>query len=163
MREYLAAPRLPEDAADLIGLWYVPVLMELAGRDDFVRDPVALAAVIWPRVDAAEIAAALDRMEELGFFDGGNVATDRILDGRLAEAARAYHVAQLEHARDALESIPHDERYLASLTVAIRSSDLPALLASLHRFHIEVVDPHRAAAGDLVVQLSVQLFPRTRA
>ncbi len=162
VREFLTARRPDADAASLFGRWYAPGVMELSRQPGFDPEPAALAARLWPEGEACEVEAALTGLRDAGLLGPGPVATDQEIEGDLAQAARTYHAAQLDHARAAMDTFSSDERYLASLTVGIRAEDLPKLVATLHRFQLEVVEPHRSDRADSVVQVSVQVFPRTR-
>lgn len=166
-RDFARAERPPEDLADLLGRWYVPAIFELARVPGFQAHPDWIRHRLWPDVEVEEIAAALARLVEAGLLRARGsgeppVATEKLVQGDRAAAARQFHAAQLEHAREAMETLPGNLRHVASVTVAIRRDDLPRLIEALHRFQLEVVEPFRAADPDLVVQLGAHLFPRSR-
>ena len=164
LADFLSARRPdPEDAA-LLGRWYVPVILELQRCEGFRPEVDWLMARLWPTPDTDELTRALRLLREGDLLgDRRSVATERQLDDEaMARMARAYHRQQLEHASQAIDEVPSADRYLGSLSVAVRRDDLPALIEALHLFQLSVIEPHRAVDADLVVQVNVQLFPRTR-
>ena len=178
-RQHLRALRAHRDAEllgdkqfGLLERWYVPVILELARTGALQDDATWLSERLWPEVDAPELRTALDDLFEAGALvrppDGIQarheaMATVREPQGDASAIAKRYHAEQLAHASDALHEFGPDERYLASLTVAIPRARLPELVEALHRVPLEVTAPFREIEGaDHVVQLSVQLFPRVR-
>ena len=164
------AHRPTREQAALLGQWFVPVILVLARSAAFVPEGRWLASRIWPPVDEHELDLALRGLVELGILtsDGSRtavdlspIATNRQLSDELSRIGRAYHEHQLAHAAAALD-LDADRRHFGSLTVGIRSDRIGALAEALHRFQLEVIEPFRAGPdADAVVQVSVQMFPRT--
>jgi uncharacterized protein (TIGR02147 family) len=161
MRDYRSAQRPSDEVAGLLWRWYVPVILELVKLPDFRLEAAWLHERLWPEVDEEVLEIVLHQVQATGLL-GGSVATERELSGGLAEMARLYHISQLDHAKEALDKLPSTERYLASVTVAVRRDRMRELLDSIHRLHLEVVEPHHTDTPDTVVQLNVQLFPRLK-
>jgi uncharacterized protein (TIGR02147 family) len=167
------ARRMTPEELPLLAHWFVPVLLEMARIGVLTADADAVAARLWPPVDVESVRAVISELVERGALqrtedgrlatDGRPFATDRDVAADPAEAVRAYHVAQLEHAALAMRTFAPEERHVASLVVAVPATALPALIRALHAFHLEVIEPYRTAAGAdaRLVQVSVQLFPRT--
>jgi uncharacterized protein (TIGR02147 family) len=164
LADYASARRPSQREAELLGRWYVPVVLELQHLPDATTDPVRIAARLWPTPDLEELTATLACMAERGMFgEPADVATEaQIDDDLLAGMARRHHREQLHHASLALDQFDSAERYVSSLSLAIERSRLPELVERLHHLQLELVEPFRADAPDQVVQLCVQLFPRTR-
>jgi len=175
LRALRDADRVSDKQFGLLERWYVPVILELARTGQLRDDADWLATRLWPEVTADELRTALHDLFAAGVLErtGDGIearhealATVRRPDGDTAAIAKRYHADQLAHASDALHEFGPDERYLASLTVAVPRERLPELIEALHRVPLEVTAPFREPTGtdeavaDHVVQLSVQLFPR---
>lgn len=172
VRDAQLALRPSLQQARLLGRWYVPVILELSRTEGFRLEPAWLTEKIWPEVELGELADTVDALVGLGILrvrdgvtvvDHPPISTNRQLTEELSKIGRAYHRTQLEHASVALEEQSSEVRHVASLAVAIDANRLPELRTALHRFQLEVIEPFRVSAGgDTVVQVSVQLFSRTR-
>jgi len=163
LADFLKARRPQKSEAPLLARWYVPVILELRRCEDFQPTTDWLSTRLWPQPDPVELEEALAQLSKLGILDGTqSVATERELDDdELTAMARTYHRQQLAHASEALDAFSQEQRYLGSLSVAIRHDQLPQLVEALHQFQLQVIEPHRSDDPDMVVQVNVQLFPRT--
>ncbi|MCB9678034.1 MAG: TIGR02147 family protein [Alphaproteobacteria bacterium] len=167
---YALRPTLRQ--AQLLGRWFVPVILELVRAGRASLDPEWLAARIWPEVTADEVDETVRALREAGIvteedgtmrIDHRPIATNRQLSDELSRTGRQYHHVQLEHASRALDEQPPETRWVGSLAVAVDGSRIEEMQQALHRFQLEVIEPFRADAGaDTVVQVSLQLFARTR-
>jgi uncharacterized protein (TIGR02147 family) len=174
-RQYRSAPRITGEEGSLLAAWFVPVLLELARIGGLPDDPAEAAGLLWPEVDAIIVGEAVRALREQGVLvpeaggrlrtGGQPLATAREVGEELAELVRSYHASQFEHAGVAMRSFGRDVRHVSSLVVAVPSGAVDELIGSLHRFQLDVIEPFRAEPDDLgpvrLVQVSVQLFPRT--
>lgn len=155
----------------LLGLWFVPVIVELARTSACQLEPAWLHTRIWPEVPLDQLTSALAALYELGVLstdEHGAVNVDprawttgtQLEGDEVSRIARAYHQVQLEHATRALEEQRSETRFVGSMTVAVDGTRLPDLIAALQRFQLDAVQPFRSEPTE-VVQVSFQLFARS--
>lgn len=174
IRDHERAIRPTIEQARLLGLWFVPVVLELArSNPDFVLDPGWVAGKLWPPVELDEVAPVLEALVETGILrqeEGGvrvdprPFASDVQLSDELSRIGKRYHRDQLEHALRALDEQGAHRRWVGSIAVAVEEHRLDELREALLRFQLEVIEPFRArdCTGAKVVQVGVQLFERQR-
>lgn len=154
------------------GSWIHLAILGLARFDGFRPEATWIARRLWPEVDEDVVKVALVDLLRAGVLteaegawrvDQRPLGTGRrIHDRELSVAARRLHLDQLDHAALALETFGADERFTASVSIAISRDQLPDLIAALHRFHLEVIEPFREGPPEQLVEVVVALFPRSR-
>lgn len=171
MRRFRTGRRLVDSTWDLFAHWYVPAVAELARCEGFREDPAWIAEVMRPRITTEQAAEALVVLQEGSFLARGE-------DGRLRpteaifrtehEVARVERIAVaewhrnlLERAREALDTLPADERHFASASLPMSAELLKELKAVISTFMEDVTSrtTGHPSERDRVYQLCVQLFP----
>ena len=167
-RRFRAARRIDGDLFAYLSHWYNPAIRELAGREDFSEDPRWIASQVRPRISPAEAAQAMKLLLSLGLLVR-NPDTGRVLRGEptlttehevRSLGAYAFHRQMIERAGESLETVPHQLRDLAALTVCISPKTAALVKERIHQFRealTELCDSDTAAEG--VYQLNIQWFP----
>lgn len=154
-----------------LGSWLHLTLLEAARASDFDADPVALAAVIWPRTSAEAIENALADLQSDGVLErtDNGWRTDlrplrtaaQVESGRMSEHAQSLHRDQLLQAREALDAFPSHQRTVASVTVAVAESRVAELLAAAHEIPLQLAAEHADDEPERVVELILAAYPHT--
>lgn len=168
VRRFREARRLAGEGVEYLSCWYYPAIRELASCDDFRADPDWIATRLRPRVTPAQARKALEVLQTLGLLrpdkSGHLVAADAsiVTPHEVAGlAAVNYHLGMIERARDALTTVPADERHYCAVTVAIPMSLVPRLKRELDAFQERLLDLCDASVDprERVYQLNLQLLP----
>lgn len=165
-REHEADTR-PPISAGYISLWENLAIREVARVTPVPDDPDRLIQLLPPylELDRDVVAHSLAWLREQGLLvrdtDGMLHAEREAFEtGPTVDGARAIHRRALEQAERAIAAIPYDRRGLGLATVAIRSSELPALFEEWWAFQERVRDlADSTGTPDSVFQLTVQLLP----
>jgi uncharacterized protein (TIGR02147 family) len=157
--------------------WVVPAIRELARLPHFREDAAWIATQLDPPVTAVEAARALALVERLGFLrreEGKLVAADPMLRTTETVATLAsypYHRDAHTLGARALQRV-HDsgqratsETGFVGCTLSVPNSRLPELRAQLYEMASKLahLTENWADEADRVVQVSINLFPVTRA
>lgn len=166
-RRFREARRIEGDTLEYLARWYLPAIRELASCPGFRAEPGWIAGTLRPPITEAQAEEALRVLFELGFLCRDAEGAVRPADTSLVTphevrglAARQYHLAMIERAREALAFAPSD-RHLCGLTVAVPPDMLPALKQELDRFQERLLELCDGASGDrgVVVQVNLQMVP----
>ncbi|HEX2880495.1 MAG TPA: TIGR02147 family protein [Polyangiaceae bacterium] len=169
-RQFRAVHTLSESQADYYEHWYIPVIRELAAREDFSADPKWIAKRLLPRVTESEAKQGLATLQALGVLKATETGTLKPAQplissgsGPLGHQVVAYHRAMLARASDALDLIPRDEREVSSLTLCVSQAKLLELKQRVREFRKELLQTAETNnRPERVVQLNFQLFPLSR-
>jgi uncharacterized protein (TIGR02147 family) len=150
--------------------WYLPAIRELVVHKDFQVDPAWIARKLQPAISTAEAARAIDTLIELGLLtrgpDGKLLQTELLLetrDGPLSYRVAGYHRTMMERAASALDSVPREDREIASLTLCLSAIQARELKHHLERFREEILHLYTSGSdASRVVQLNLQLFPLSK-
>ena len=166
-RRFRDARRLEGGALEYLARWYYPAVRELATCAQFRDDAAWISSMLRPPITEAQASEALRVLLELGLIARGADGKVRAAETSLVTphevaglAARQYHLAMIERARESL-SFPSKDRHLLGVTVAVPADMLPALKRELDRFQervLELCDSATEPRG-VVLQLNLQLFP----
>jgi len=171
-RRFREAHQVEGDGMRYLSTWYIPVIRELARRDDFRDDPAWVARQLRPRIKAKQAADALSLLFDLDLLtrndDGrvvqaqGTVATPREVAGL---AATNYHHGMLERAHEAIGTIAAHERHFLAVTVTAPESLLPTLKDELNAVQDRVLDLCASAEAPTgaVMQFHFHFFPLSHA
>lgn len=177
MRRFRTGRRLVDSTWDLFAHWYIPAITELARCEGFREDPAWIAEVMRPRITVEQATEALVVLQEGGYLargeDGRLQPTDAVFrtDHEVARVERIavaeWHRAMLERAREALDTLPADERHFASASLPMSPELVKELKAVISAFMEDVTSrtTGHPSERERVYQLGVQLFPvsaRTR-
>lgn len=168
-KQFKRVHRITENQATYFGEWYIPATRELAARADFRADPKWIASALEPSITVSQARTALKTLAALGFLReaaDGTVCRDQNLvssGGPLGHHLVNYHRTMLERASAAIESIPRDEREIASLTLCVSEQRLREIKQQLRSFRRELLQTaEQDDTPERVVQINFQLFPLSR-
>lgn len=170
-RRFREARRQDDATVRYLSQGHYPAIRELALRADFRPDPAWIASELLPKISAAQARQALDTLLDIGLLvQKGDavrpaevsVATPHEVAGL---AAHNYHRDMLSRAAESIEAVAPADRHLLGVTVAIPRSLIPALKAELDAVQERLLDlcDRHAADAEQVYQISLQLFPLSRA
>jgi uncharacterized protein (TIGR02147 family) len=172
-RRYRNSFRLDDAHAAYHSEWYVPAIRELAACQGFREDPRWIARTLQPAISTKQAEQALAVLERLGLLvrdaSGKLVHNEPTLttgeDRPLGHHVTTFHRAMLERAAEALDSVPRQEREIASLTLGLSPERARTFKARLQALRRELLDASLDDAdGDptRVVQINFQMFPLSR-
>jgi len=157
------------DLMEYLGRWYIPVVREAVGLQDFEEDPFWLADKIIPRVRAKELKESLKLLERLGYLtrdekgrliqSNQHVQTSAVVKNL---GVKKYHQEMLELSRNALQKVSSKEKDFQAMTLPSNAelvkefkNEIHALLGKFLAKSTNLDD-----AEDMV-QINIQLFPLT--
>lgn len=154
--------------------WSHAVLLELMNFEDSSAEPQWFQDKIRPRITLDEINSGLQLLCRIGYakLDKENnryvpLLTDVTTGPEVANVAMIrYHQTLLDLANAALTDCQAEEREINSLVLTLTPDQFETLKTQMQDFSKRVYDDHPpAAAGpsSRVVQVSMQIFPLTRA
>lgn len=158
---------LDRDQLAFLAKWYHPVLMEMCSAPGLPNDPAKISALLLPELKRDEIEAGIALLQRLGLivFDQERQVLlktkSRFSTGHnvVGLGVMGYHLAMLERAREALQTVPSDRRDVAAMTLCVSEESLPKLKALLYAFQSSLLDEAEKHPGRQVFQLNMQLFP----
>lgn len=167
-----SATLLEEKAFLLVADWFCFAIRELMRRPDFRDDPAWIAKRLRFKVSPAEARRAVQVLVDLGLAkrqdDGRVVHSEESVDvGRdvPSTAIRHYHAQMLDHAKEALATIPPEGREFGANTFVMdqrRLADAKQKLREFkHRFR-EEFEADAPEAGAEVFHLEMGFFPVTQ-
>lgn len=159
------------DSFALIADWYHFAIMELLALKNFKEDIRWISHTL--SITPTEATIALERLLRLGLLkrdskgklkDGTSGFTTSLNKGQTSEAAQRFQKQALQKAIDAIGQVPLEYRDNTSMTFAINTEDLDKARQKIEAFRREMNAFFQLAASfDEVYQLSVALFPLSRA
>lgn len=128
--EPLERNRLKADQFELIARWYFLAILSLARTEGFRYDTGWISRRLG--ITLLQAQTALDTLARLNLLrlseDGkpllsplGVTTSDDIIN----KAIQQFHMESLAQAQAALQSVPIDERYLTSMTIALNARQMP--------------------------------------
>lgn len=146
--------------------WALLALVDCAG---FRPDPQWIAETLIPPITPAEAAEALEQLVTAGLLTRDDAGTLTKSDDPIAIADEevevdrwnALHVEQLEHALAALRGPPED-RHVVGVVFAVAEERLDDVVARLEAAIREVLVVEEDQPPDRVVQISLQIVPRSK-
>jgi uncharacterized protein (TIGR02147 family) len=168
-RRYREVHRLDKAQEAYHARWYIPAIRELAARADFRDDAKWIGKTLLPNVAPADVRKALEVLLELGLLvrdpEGALRQAQELVqtpEGPLGHHVVSFHRAMLERAAEALDSVPREQREIASLTLCLSDAQTEQLKERLGRFREELLHVFSSDAdARRVVQVSFQRLPRT--
>jgi uncharacterized protein (TIGR02147 family) len=168
-KQFRRLHRITESQAAYFSKWYIPATRELAARGDFQADPKWIAGALEPNITLTQAKTALKTLLALGFMtqdeDGIITRSQHLVTsgGPMGHHLVNYHRAMLERASAAIETIPREEREIASLTLCVSEKRLQELKQRIRTFRQELLQTaERDDTPERVVQLNFQLFPLSK-
>lgn len=150
--------------------WYIPVVRELAGRDDFDPDPQWIARRLLPPIKPAQAAKALETLLEIGLLhreeDGRVLQSEPLVTtGPEAHAVHIadYHRVMIAKAADSIDLVASEDRDISAVQLLVSDRGMPQLKEMIRRFRRELLEfAVTETKGTQVVQLNFQVFPMTK-
>lgn len=155
--------------------WYIPVVHAMASLKDFRFEPRHVAHHTVPKLGIRQAREAFAILQDLGIFtvlDDGSFA---LAEPQLTTTSeirsiwlREYHDAMIALATEAIERWPVESRNASSLTVTVRTDQVPWLLKRIDDFRNELFaelmgsqEKEDVVEGE-VFQINFQAYPVTR-
>ena len=159
--------RINADQYDYYSHWYNCVIREIAKGKSVDTDPAELAQEVQPAILPKQAKKSIKLLLELGLLTinaSGNyvqssslVSTDRDIQSL---AVRNFHSKMISLAREAIESVPREERDISSVTMKISDKGFNKIKKRIQEFREEIMQIIARDTGvDQVHQLNFQLFP----
>ncbi|MGE0631140.1 MAG: TIGR02147 family protein [Pseudobdellovibrionaceae bacterium] len=159
--------QLSLDQFKIIGDWYHYGLLSLMRTAGFKNDPQWLAKRLGVPVSVVE--GALERLKRLGLIQESK-------SGKLTRTKNAYrtsddvanisvrraHGQYLDKAREALETMPVENRDFTSLMFTCRPEQLARAKEMIRKFQDKLADEIEADDNTEVYQMCIQVFPLTK-
>jgi len=139
----------------------VSAVLQLTRCEGYVPDPSWIAAAARPRMSVEEVEEALEQLRSHGLLDDSNQARgdDDLREERDPAAAVAYHQQALDLAKQAVASIPENERAFFSGSLALSEEDYERFCHLLRALIAQTLSSATHAAPNRVYHLSVAAFP----
>jgi uncharacterized protein (TIGR02147 family) len=157
---------LPLDHFKVVADWYYFALLEACSLSDKKNNFKWFAKRL--KISPEEARVACERLIRLGLLENKNNELTPTEDFTAtpsdipSEAIQRHHLQILEKAKQALTHLPVDTRDFSTITVAIRSKDLPEAKEMIKEFRRRFNEKFRKAkTKDQVYCLGVQCFPLT--
>lgn len=162
--------RLAKRQLGFFARWYYVAIRELLNFYDFNGNYVALGRRLKPSISAAEAREAVAALEHMGLIQrnehGQFELCDRSVSSgdeiRSAELA-AFQITMMELAKDALDTVPANQRDISVLTVSIPEEAVREIKGEIQLFRkrlAAIAAKHRDP--DRVYQMNFQMFPLSR-
>jgi uncharacterized protein (TIGR02147 family) len=158
-----------QDILQFFSAWYHPVIHELVGLEEFVKDPNWIATKIFPNIKPQQAQESLDLLLRLGYiqFDEANNTYKKIAP-RVNSGHRVrgmgllqYHLQMIDRGIEALNTIPGNRRNVATITLSCDEDSARKFRDRVNVFLTELLDEAERQPGDQIYQVNVQLFPFT--
>lgn len=153
--------------------WYIPVIRELAACRGFDRNPRWIARALRPNISVQQAKQALEVLQQLGFLvenELGKLQQNEPIvstgdDSPLGHHVIQFHRAMMQRAAEALDTVPREEREVASLTLGLGEENFRYFKKRLYELRQELLDAsldEKAGEATQVVQVNFQMFPMSR-
>jgi uncharacterized protein (TIGR02147 family) len=159
--------RIEADKYEFYQKWYHSAIREVIGFSVYKGDYKALAEMVLPPIKPLAAKKSVELLLRLGLVskneEGTYVLSNRFLttgEEWRSIAIRKFQEETLDLARQALESIPKEERDISTMTVSLSPEGFEEVrerLKQLRRIVFEIAEKERAASG--AYQVNLQLFP----
>jgi len=171
-RRFRSSRRLEGDGFRYLSTWYVPVVRELANRDNFRDDPEWIASQVRPKITVQQARDALDLLFEMDLLrrgsgdsvviGGGSVVTPHEVTSL---AVRNYHDGMLDRARGAIHLFEGSQRHFLGVTVSVPMDLVPELKEELNAVQERILDKCSGSEldGGRVMQFNFNFFPLSTA
>lgn len=149
--------------------WWHPVVHELLRFLDVSEDWGTLAATLRPCITAEQARESVQLLEEIGLVrkdaNGFWKPTESVLtfgEGWSSVAVRQFQIHTFAMARQALESVPVEERDVSTLTLSLGENTFREIRSRLALVRQEILSLARSERSpDRVCQMNFALFPLT--
>ena len=157
--------RIPDEAYDRIGAIEYIALTELTRTSDFRPDPEWISSRLG--LPAAEVSTALALLVDCGLLEREGDTFKKFemhttaVRPSTSEMRRRHQEDLLERAKQALASVPSEQRANYTVCLPINLNKLPEAVRLTERYLEKMCDLFETGERTEVYQLAVQLFPVT--
>lgn len=174
IKSSLVANELDRWQLEFFSHWSHAVLLELMNCSDGSVEPEWFQQHIIPKISLEEVKNGLELLCRIGYAKRDecvgryvSLRKDVATGAEVASVAIArYHQNLLDLAKAAVVDCPHEQRDVNSLVLTLTEDEFEALKADVQLFSQKIFDAHPqkiAESSSRVVQVSMQIFPLTRA
>ena len=172
LKEGLLVDNKDKQMLQFFSKWHHAAIFELVALPDFQSDPEWISAQFYRRLSVEDVKESLKLLESMGLIkyddqQNRHFKVDKSLstgDEVRGLAVVGYHFQMLEMAAASMTQVPHEEREIASITLAVNEDLLKRLKDDIRMFKRyatflsdQCQDPKQ------IVQLNLQLFSITGA
>lgn len=169
LRGVASAP-IQVDQAEYYRSWHHTVVRALLGLAPFRGDWKTLGALCLPQLATEQAKASVELLERLGIAVRDEQGALRLSDSHVApgegvpvELVRQFQKDTIDLAKNALDTIPREEREISTITMALSESDIGLVQGWVRDLRRQVQSlAENTRDPDRVYHLNVQLFPVAR-
>jgi uncharacterized protein (TIGR02147 family) len=141
----------------------------MVGLENFSSDPAWMAQHLNAAITEKEIKESLEILEKLGCirYDpelGRHVKVVKDFESKREVPGVGiirFHQKMIDLGKESIESVPHKEREIGALTLAVTAEGMDIIKKSLQSFrsYLLFLAASHAEGADTVMQLNMQMFP----
>ena len=149
--------------------WYHAIIFEMIGLPNFSSDPAWIVNHINATISEKEAKESLEMMENLGCirFDpeqGRHVKVLQDFETKSEVPGTGiirFHQKMIDLGKESLETVPHNDREIGAVTVAVSTEGMEVIKKSIQSFrkYLMFLASDYGAKADTVLQLNIQMFP----
>ncbi len=149
--------------------WHRAIIFEMVGLENFSSDPAWIAAHLNASITEEEIKESLDILESLGCIRfeaelGRHIKSVKDFESKSEVPGIGivrFHQRMIDLGKEAILSVPHQEREIGALTLAVTAEGMDVIKKSIQSFrsYLMYLAASHAAGADTVMQLNMQMFP----
>jgi uncharacterized protein (TIGR02147 family) len=151
--------------------WYHAVVFEMLALSHLDPDPARMASKVMVPVTKEQVARSLELLEEIGCISKDsetgrfkrNIQDFSAGDDVIGMGIASYHHRMIDMAKESITRIPHWEREISSVTLAVsedRFVQIKQMVRQFQEFLMFVAG--QPADKTRVVQVNFQIFPLTQ-
>lgn len=158
-----------DDQFEYFSKWYNAIIRELVTLYDFKQDYSLLGRCVYPEITEREAKNAITTLEKLGLIRKQEDSTcyeqtDKAIVNNSSRlglmAVRKFNKTMIEHALNAVESVPVEKRHISGITVGISKQMYEIIQSEIIAFKDRLVTlANRSEKNSGVYQINIQLFP----
>lgn len=161
---------ISRDQSDYYRSWYHTVVRALLGLAPFRGDWETLGALCTPAISAQQARESVELLERLGVVrrdeqDALRLAERHVTQGESVprETIRQFQKDTIDLAKQALDTVPREEREISTITMALSEADISLVQGWIRdlRRHVQTL-ADSTLEPDRIFHLNVQLFPVTK-
>ena len=159
--------RVESDKYEFYQKWYHSAIREIIGFSGFRGDYKALAEMVLPPIKPLVAKKSVELLIRLGLITKNETGTFTLTTRFLTTgeewrsiAVRKFQNETIELAKQALDTIPKEDRDISTMTVSLSSASFEDIRERLRQFRRVIFEiAEKEARADGAYQLNLQLFP----
>jgi uncharacterized protein (TIGR02147 family) len=164
------AKQLRKDQYEFYSNWYHVVIRSLIDLYPLVKDPRAIAAMLYPAITPKQAQRSIELLLRLGLVQkqaGGfyKISSKLLTTGQdiVSLAVQHFHLECMELAAKALRELAREKRNISGLTLGISQEAYAKIEQIINSCQEEILDiAENDKESDRVYQLNFQFFPVSR-